>query len=520
MKGSAHEGTGMSKAARRNAGRRNVAREAPAPPLWHDTRGGRLPILSAEDQRRMHAASLALLSDPGLAEAPPVVVELVSAAGGWLAKDGRLVIPPELCARALAGLRRDVTLCGRDPGADLPLSEGRVYLGSGGAAPLILDMETGRYRPSTLADLYDAARLVDRLEHVAFFSRSLVARDLEGARALDINTCYAALAGTAKHVMVSASQADHVADIAAICHAVAGSAEGFAARPFLSLNVNHVAPPLRFAPEAAEVLVAAARAGIPSMVNTFGQLGASSPVTMAGCIAQTNAETLAGLVVAWLANPDAIAIYGARPMVTDLRSGAMAGGSGEQALLTAAAAEMARFYGLPSSTIAGATDSKAADAQAGYEKALSVSMAAQAGANLITQAAGMQAGLMGASLEAYVIDNDMLGAVRRSLAPIDTGPEALSPAMIAETVRGEGHFLGHPQTYGRMISDFLYPDLADRRSIEAWEAAGAPDIRSAARERVREILAAHHPAHLPREIDERLRARFDIRLPRSRMEPS
>jgi len=507
-------------ATRRTARRRGGARKAQTPQVRLDTRGGRLCVLTDDDRCRIHAASLALLSDPGLGDAPPVVVDLVCAAGGRLTEAGRLAIPAALCERALAGLRRDVTLHGRDPAHDLPLSEGAVHPGSGGAAPLVLDMETGRYRPSTLADLYDAARLVDRLPHVRFFSRSLVARDVEGDRALDVNTCYAALAGTAKHVMVSATLPGHVADIAAICHALAGSAAAFAARPFLSLNINHVAPPMRFAPAAAEVLVAASRAGIPCMVNTFGQLGASSPVTLAGCIAQTNAETLAGLVIAWLANPATPAIHGARPMVTDLRSGAMAGGSGEQSLLTAAAAQMARFYGLPCSTIAGATDSKSADAQAGYEKALSVTMAAQAGANLITQAAGMQAGLMGASFEAYVIDNDMLGAVLRSLAPIDTGPEALCPAMIAQTVRGEGHFLGHPQTYGRMTSDFLYPDLADRRPIQDWEAAGAPDIRAAARARAREVLATHFPAHIPRAVDDDLRARFDIRLPRDRMGPA
>ncbi len=254
------------------------------------------------------------------------------------------------------------------------------------------------------------------------------------------------------------------------------------------------------------------------MVNTFGQLGASSPVTVAGCLAQSNAETLAGMVTAWLANPETPAVYGARPMVTDLRSGGMAGGSGEQAVLTAAASQMARYYGLPNSTIAGATDSKMADAQSGYEKALSVTMAAQAGANLITQTAGMQAGLMGASLEAYVIDNDMLGAIRRSLAPVEVNAETLCPEMISDTIRTEGHFLGHPQTFGRMKSDFLYPDLADRQSIEEWEAAGSPEIRAQAKEVAARLLDTHFPAILDAETDAALRRSFDIRLPLERMQ--
>ncbi len=484
------------------------------------TAGGRLCLLTDSDMARLHQGSLALLDDLGLGEAPPGIVELVCEAGGSLSGEGRLLFPPELVERALAGMRRKVTLHGRGPGQDLHLDSRAVHVGSGGAAPFIRDLDSGCYRPSTLADLHDAARLVDRLQHVRFFSRPLVAGDIEDSRSLDINTCYAALAGTSKHVLVSASAPGHVDDIASMCRLVAGSAEALAARPFLSLNINHVAPPMRFAPEASEVLVAAARAGIPCMVNTFGQMGASSPVTIAGCIAQSNAETLAGLVVAWLANPDAPLIYGARPMITDLRSGGMAGGSGEQALLTAAATQMARRYGLPNSTIAGATDSKLADAQAGYEKALSITMAAQAGANLITQAAGMQAGLMAASFEAYVIDNDMLGAIRRSLAPVEVNQETLSPDMIAETIRAEGHFLGHPQTFGRMKSDFLYPELADRSSIEDWEAEGRPQIGSRARKVASRILDTHFPRHLDSRIDREIRSNFDIRLPRARVRAS
>ena len=109
--------------------------------------------------------------------------------------------------------------------------------------------------------------------------------------------------------------------------------------------MNHAVPPLRFDAEALDVMIEAVHCGIPVMVNTFGQLGASSPVTIAGCLAQTMAETLAGIVITWLADPAAKTVFGPRPMVTDLRTGAMAGGGGEQALLTAASSQMARHYG-------------------------------------------------------------------------------------------------------------------------------------------------------------------------------
>ncbi|MCB1361816.1 MAG: trimethylamine methyltransferase family protein [Rhodobacteraceae bacterium] len=479
--------------------------------------GGRMAVLGPQDVQRIDAAARDILARVGMSDAPAEVVELVVGAGGQMSPDGRLLFPPRLLDRALKGIGRGVVLHGRAPGHDLHLTGRRVHVGTGGAAPMIVDLDSGRFRASTLADLYDTARLVERLDHVHFFARPVVAGDMPDDLALDVNTAYAALAGTQKHVIVSATDPVSVQVITRMCHRVAGSEAAFRAAPFLSLTVNHVVPPLRFSPDAALVLVEAARAGIPMQANTFGQLGASSPVTIAGCVAQTVAETLAGAVVAWLAAPDARIVFGPRPMVTDLRTGGMAGGCGEQALLTAAAVQMAQHYGLSNSTIAGATDSKTVDAQAGFEKAVAVGMAAQTGANLITQACGMLAGLMACSHEAYVADNDMLGVILRTLAPIDTGEDALSVEAIDRAVRGEGHFLGEADTYRRMKTDFLYPDLSDRRTPEDWERAGAPDMRQLAHARAREILASHFPAFLPEDLDSALRAEFDIRLPKSRM---
>lgn len=481
---------------------------------------GNLKPLSAEDMALINAASLEILEETGLSGASEMAIQAVVARGGRVTESGRLLFPRHLVEAALAGLRRDFTLCGRSPGHDIEMTAAKVHTGSGGASPMVVDLSTKEYRPATLADLYAAARLVDTLDNIHFFSRSMIACDMNTTRDLDINTAYAALAGTCKHVMTSASEAGHVREIAEMCFLLAGSQEAFQARPFLSLNINHVVPPLRFDAQACDVLMAGARLGLPVMVNTFGQMGASSPVTIAGCLAQTNAETLAGMVLAWITNPDVMAIYGARPMVTDLRSGGMAGGSGEQAILTAAASQMAQFYNLPNSTIAGATDSKIADAQAGYEKALSVTMAVQAGANLVTQAAGTQAGLMATSFEAYVIDNDMLGAILSAASPIEVSTRTLAVDVIAQTVQGEGHFLGHPETYARMKSDFVYPAHADRQPPDTWLANGAPTINSAACLTAETTLATHFPRYIPATIDQILRARFDIRLPEERMRGS
>ena len=469
--------------------------------------------LHDNDMVAIHEAALAVLANTGLGEASPIVVDLVVAAGGGLDSRGRLLFPPDLVTAALNGLRRDITLYGRAGDHDMTLSSGVVHVGTGGASPLIFDAGLCKYRESNLVDLYDAARLVDQLDHIHFFSRPVVARDMPDARHLDVNTAFACLAGTAKHVFTSASSPESVRDIATICYQIAGSETAFRDRPFLSLNVNHVVPPLRFDPIALEVMVEAVRCGIPVMVNCFGQLGASSPVTIAGCVTQTIAETLAGMVIAWLVNPAAHAVFGPRPMITDLRTGGMAGGSGEQALLTAAAIQMARFYQLPSSTIAGATDSKSPDAQSGYEKCLNVTQTVHAGANIITQACGAQAGLMGLSLAALVIDNDMLGSILRASGPVAVSPETIALESIDRVACGIGHFLGEPETYARMHSDFLYPKIIDRLGIEAWEEAGNPDMRDHAHHRARTILEEHHPTYIDAESEMILRNALPILLP-------
>ncbi len=482
--------------------------------------GGKYQPLSETEVDQINQAIRYILGHVGLAEAPPMMIDIVTARGGVVTDDGRLTFPKQLFDEAITGLNRNFTLHGQTLGHELILSGKRVHVGSGGAAPQVVDLETGRYRDSTLRDLYDAARLVDTLEHIHFFSRSLVARDMLDDLLLDVNTAYACLAGTAKHICTSITLPEHVPLIAEMCFTIAGSPEAFIERPFISLNINHIVPPMRFHPESCEVMAKAVKLGIPVHANVFGQVGASSPVTLAGSVVQNLAEALAGMIFAWLVNPEAKVILGSRPMITDLRTGAMSGGSGEQALVMAATTQMAQYYDLPNTCIAGATDSKIPDAQSGYEKSLTVALAAQAGSNMITQACGMQASLMGVAFESYVLDNDMLGSIMRSISPFEVNETTLATEIIGDIVRGEGHFLGHPETLKRMQTDFLYPDLADRRSPREWEEDGAKDMRERAKTKAQNILATHFPNHISEEIDERLRVRFDIQLPKSAMEGS
>jgi trimethylamine--corrinoid protein Co-methyltransferase len=480
--------------------------------------GGRYKPLSDTDIERIHHAALDVLEQVGLCDAIPSCIERVTAAGGTCTDAGRLLFPRSLVEDTVAMAARDFVLHGQVPGRELELSGNRVYFGTAGAAVHIVDAETREYRESTLADLYDIARLVDSLEHIHFFQRSLVARDMVDPRDLDINTCYASVCGTTKHVGSSWVLPEHLDDSMPMLHALAGSEARWREKPFVSMSSCFVVPPLKFAEDACRTLEAGVRVGMPVLLLAAGQAGATSPAALAGAVVQEIAECLAGLVYVNLIVPGHPAIFGPWPFVSDLRTGAMSGGSGEQAVLMAACAQMGRYYDLPTGVAAGMADAKLPDAQSGYEKAYTDVLAGHAGANLVYESAGMQASLLGCSYESYVIDNDMLGAINRTVRGIEVTDESLSIEVMRDVcTNGPGHFLGHGQTLGLMEKEYVYPVVGDRGSPKEWLEQGSSDVLQRAHKRVAEILRDYYPSHVPEATDAELRKLLPIKLPREYM---
>jgi trimethylamine--corrinoid protein Co-methyltransferase len=207
--------------------------------------------------------------------------------------------------------------------------------------------------------------------------------------------------------------------------------------------------------------------------------------------------------------------------VSDLRTGAMSGGSPEQALLSSAAGQMAHFYDLTGGTASGMTDSKIPDGQAGAEKALNHALVGNSGANLIYESAGMHASLLGFSLESLVIDNDIIGAAQRTIKGIEVSEERLSFDVIKDVcLNGPGHFLGSDQTLQLMQTEYLYPAVGDRRSPNEWIEQGSLDVTARATKKVEEILRSHFPAHVAESVDAEIRQRFPVRLERAHMRPA
>ncbi len=483
--------------------------------------GGRFEPLTPLQVQRIHTAVLDVLENIGLSQAIPSCIDLITAAGGKLKDDGRLTFPRSLVEDVISYACRDMVLHGRDPKHDLELTGTKMYFGTAGAAVHVVDTDTRVYRDSTLKDLYDIARLVDSLEHIHFFQRPIVTRDMELPLELDFNTCYACISGTSKHIGSSWVLPEHLDMSLEMLHMVAGSEEQWRERPFVSCSCCFVVPPLRFAEDACAVLETTVRGGMPILLLAAGQAGATSPASLAGAVVQEVAETLAGLVYVNLIKKGHPSILGIWPFVSDLRTGAMSGGSGEQAILMAACGQMGRFYDLPTGIAAGMADSKLPDAQSGFEKGYTTSLAGHCGANLVYESAGMHASLLGVSLESFVIDNDMLGAVNRTVRGIEVSDETVSIEVMRDVcVGGPNHFLGHDQTMGLMQKDYVYPDVADRTSPKEWVEQGSTNVIERAKIKVDEILSGHYPRYVSDVVDSELRQQFPIRLDRDFMTAS
>jgi trimethylamine--corrinoid protein Co-methyltransferase len=475
--------------------------------------GGTYKPLTQLDMERINEAALCALEEIGLADAPQSGIDIMVGAGAILGDDGRLRYPRALIEDMLAKANREITLCARNPKHDLHLSEKKVHYGTAGAAVHMVDVQSRSYRESTVRDLHNAARIVEHLDNVHFVQRPMVCRDILDNQEMDLNTIYACATGTEKHIGTSFTEPNFVDDAFEMLHMIAGGEDKWRERPFVSNSNCFVVPPMKFATESCQVMEKCIAGGMPVLLLSAGQAGATAPAPIAGAIVQAVAECLAGLVYVNAIKPGHPAIFGTWPFVSDLRTGAMSGGSGEQALLTAGCAQMHHYYGLPGGAAAGIADAKLPDMQAGWEQAMSNVMAGLTGLNMVYEAAGMHASLLGFCHESLILGDDLLGQAMRCVRGIEVSEDTVGlETMRATCLGGPGHYLGSDQTLSLMQTEYIYPVLADRSSPKEWQEKDRPDLIEQAVARKEALIAAPTPAALPPEVDAQIHQRFKIHL--------
>lgn len=501
----------------RPGGRRNrhqVRNEAAADRSISNDLDVKIPYapLSQADVLKVHRTALQLLEEVGMGAPTKNILDVALPNGCWLNEHGRLCYPKALVEDLLAKAARSFVVHGRDSSFDFEAANGKMNLCTGGAAVKMLDRKTRQYRDSTLPDLFDLARIADQMRNIQWFARPVVATEIPDLFNLDANTIYACAAGTRKHIATSIIYGEHVQKLLPLLDAIGGGEGKFRKRPFCTVHATTVVSPMNFAEDSVDVALEAIKIGMPIHCQTGPQAGATAPAALAGTLAQICAEGLASLCLINMVSPGYPVVLGNWAFVSDLRTGAFSGGGGEQALLGAASGQMSAFYGIPGGMGAGMTDSKLPDNQSGYEKGMTMTLATLSGGGFVFESAGMLASLLGCSLEAMVIDDDMLSCIRRIGRGIEVNDETLSFDVIKETVTGPGHFLGSTQTMALMESEFVYPINADRKSPDDWRDAGSKDMWEKASERVDEILGGPFENQIEAGADRWIRDNFDISL--------
>jgi trimethylamine--corrinoid protein Co-methyltransferase len=368
-------------------------------------------------------------------------------------------------------------------------------------APFVIDPRLGKRLP-TVADYDHLARLVHALPNQDVSGHLLVAPEDVPARHAHLHMLYASIVHSDKPFMGSAdgyTGAENTMEMASIVF----GAE-MLRKPVTICLIDSLSP-LGYSASSIEALITYARARQPILLATVVMAGATGPITLAGLLAQQNAEILAGLTLAQFINPGAPVIYGSSSANMDMKTGMLAIGGPELALVVVGTAQMARYYALPSRGGGALTDAHTPDTQAGFESMMGLLTAVNSGVDFVLHAAGILSGYLAFSYEKFVIDDEMCGMVRQFRRGVTVSPETLAYDVMVN-VGHNGNFLVESHTVERCRSEFWQPEICYRNGLDAWLADGRPDIVNRARKRWRQLLEAHVDPPLNATIVRQLRA--------------
>jgi trimethylamine:corrinoid methyltransferase-like protein len=442
-------------------------------------------VLNDSAVEQIDASSLRILEQVGLKIEHDKVRELLLAGGARPGRDNETIcLPSEMVRDCLEPAPGGIILCGLD-GSASRVGPGRESVYWTAAAMNLVSPE-GR-KEFDRAELARLARLVDSLEYldgIVGVSISDVPpefRDVAGYRTMAANT--------GKHVRVLTFSPDGVRAILEMAQVLLDGKE-FAEHPIFSMGFTAHGP-LRWTNLALDVYYQSAGHGIPVTVNGEPMAGGTSPVTLAGAVTVGNAEILGGIVINQLLEPGRPCIHNLGfAHVMDMRSGVAVTGSSENCLLAAAGAELANYYGLPSASWM-STDSMIADAQSASEKTMAALTHSAAGVGVVWGAGTLESELS-ISFAQTVIDNDIIGGVKRFLRGIEVNEETIAEKLIGQ-VGPCGDYLATEHTMQHFHNEAYEPAISCRVARERWEEKGALSLQEAANERAEELIASARP---------------------------
>jgi trimethylamine--corrinoid protein Co-methyltransferase len=454
-------------------------------------------VLSQEEIQVIHEASLQILAEFGFRFPFEEALELLKGAGAEILDGNIAKIPKSLVDEAIEKVpkRKDVTVYGRDSRHDMTFQKHEPTLACMTMAVNVIDPYTRKKRPATDKDLADLTRIVDQLEHIKINGGLITPQEVRSAYN-DWYTWATTLKNTTKHITGGVLGARCVRDAAKMASLAVGSEEAFRSRPYISGWVLTL-PPLGIDKESLDAMMEMSRWNIPSMLSSGPILGTSSPITIAGTLAQAHAEILACLVVTQLVNPGCPVIYTSFARGINMKTGTISMACPEFALLKVGMSQMGLFLDMPIRMPSMLRDAKVLDAQAGYE----------------TGMVGRVTGLVADMMDAMQLDmdlvvdypdlifcNDCMAGIERIARELVVNEESLALGVIKDVGHG-GNFLGQRHTFSNFRKELWEPEVLERRNWDVWEKEGSKDIFKVAEEKVLKMLEAEPTKLLSPDVE-------------------
>src|SRR5215469_11754092 len=475
-----------------------------SPPLRNSFKP--IEVLSQDQVTAIHEASLKLLEETGIEFMGAAARQRLRQAGASVDDaTGLTKLPREVVLDAIKSAPSSFVLTPRNPERRIHLGENFISFGLVAGPPNIHDGIQGR-RAGNLEDYVKLIKLAQSFDIIHLIGNQPTAPIEMPTRTRHLD-CYLANVTYSDRVYhctsIRRNRALDGIDIMALARGK--TREEMMGDPGV-ITIISVNSPRRFDGAMSDGLMTMAEFGQAVCVTPFTLMGAMTPVTLAAALTQQNAEALAGIALTQLVRPGSPVVYGAFTSNVDMRSGAPAFGTPENARATLAAGQLARRYNLPYRA-SNSCACNVVDAQAAYESEMSLWSSVMGHANMVYHGAGWLEGGLTASFEKIVLDVEMLQMMAETIKPIDVNAEEIAAGLeaIADVPTG-GHFFGSPHTLARYETAFYKPLVSNWQNYENWELAGGLDATQRATKIWQAALEAYEPPPLDPAVAEALQA--------------
>jgi trimethylamine---corrinoid protein Co-methyltransferase len=448
-------------------------------------------ILNEEQIQQIHRASLEILETVGMRVHHEDAIQILRASGCVVRDDDQVYFPPRLVEACLKSVPSSVTIYNRKGEEAMRLEGRNVYYGLGTDLVKTWDLETNQLRPSKLQDVANAARVADACKEINFVASFALPSDTP-VNAIYLMSFKTMLENTVKPLFFTSAGAEDLTAILEVAETAAGGRQALRDRPFL-IQYSEPTSPLMQSYGAVSKLLLCAERGIPICYTPGALLGASAPVTLAGALAQTNAEALGSITLHQLKSRSAPMISGLTMETLDMRTTHISYGSPENRLTNSAFADLYHFYHIPMWSEVG-SDAISLDEQAGWELAVGILMAGLDGANLIHDVGYLGQGLVGNPISIVMCD-EIISYVRHILRGFGISNKTLAVDLIRKVGSG-GNFLQEDHTLEHFRQELWRPSLANRDNPDVWEEKGGLQYVEKVKQKTLDILARHQPEKL------------------------